>query len=1230
MKHKHKRLWALFMAVLMLMSTMASGLVYASPVEDLPADSQAESTLPEDDAETPEVPEASSEEATEPSNETEVPTSAVTDEPSGETTAQEPSSATGEAEQPESTESLEIENVEGLENPDLSAAPANGDVDYVHIITDEYIEVGFTKNVTITGKEDFTVKIGDKEVDFSYQAYFNNMATLKLAEPLKDAENTSNLSVTVVDAAQTETATYEPFYTIKNQGTKSKIWVYGNDNSDTDATYGTARDAEYVIQYCAEGINKMVGRSDFLTLAASNSNLRVVVVGADQSVYSVPEYRHLYNADDAATRVTIPGTRELPLIVTTAEDVMRVKSANDNTFRMVYDFAKLFWELGVVDGWPDFALSLYDDEDTYNYVAHLEEAYNAAKAANLWPGTKMMESLEEYFAYATMVWYETLPESSNGTWQREAFPVNTRAELSEYDELLYGTLVEIYGEFEFFSGYREQNTSTKDSELAQNFPWYKHSQVDNYGIDGKAYAPLHVVETNLISANQIELVFNREIRDLDALRLDADWSIEWTDKDGNTTTYTKDQITRQFYQWKTLTLQVRGAKWYDGFIGTDVKGFTEAEVAPENRANKPWFDNGYARSSNPTRDGKIAVGPETYAKYKDTDSRLVEADPITVTASPSALEKGAYVSVNEGTLAGSINGSLKVSVGGDDVKDWADNALGAKTYNVVFKPWLGQVMRSPIGGVYVYGDNFVKKSSLEVACNYIDMILSNPTDQLGQRLCDGLVYAGGGLEIMSYKHHAYMMPGKRNTYGAQNHHYLYVEGFGGGVAQTTEFNVLRDYTFTRYDNEFILGHEFGHSIDLTGMPYFTDLSYELLETYRQQVTEKDLWNNGGASYAGSNKEEYFASLSNIWHGTMRESTDGSNNGTWLSINTREELYRYDRGGYDFMKKVYYNPEKGTGLTGTLEDGRDLAHPDYADDEIIKWGCTFPATLLNDDTHTYKWISWSTANQWDVNDDHTPGSGIRYGEHPNAMKGYTINYHPYLKFSSEEPTTIGAMDIVLTSEDKMVEGLTFKVVGKDFEQTYETDKDGKIYVKGLAAGEYTVSEVANEKSARYALPASQTVTVKDGETVSVAFENKLLRGGFKLVLVDGNGKAISGAKFELYTAGGDLLKQFTVGKDGIYTIADLLYGDYYLKEVEAAGYSFNKDKTYSFSVKENGTITEIKVVNQVIGGGTTNKPGTSGTPKTGDTSNLAMWLVLLGVCAAGAGGTYYVKKRTAKK
>ena len=88
---------------------------------------------------------------------------------------------------------------------------------------------------------------------------------------------------------------------------------------------------------------------------------------------------------------------------------------------------------------------------------------------------------------------------------------------------------------------------------------------------------------------------------------------------------------------------------------------------------------------------------------------------------------------------------------------------------------------------------------------------------------------------------------------------------------------------------------------------------------------------------------------------------------------------------------------------------------------------------------------------------------------------------------------GGLLIQKTSEDGVLEGFTFLVEGEDYSQTFTTDGAGKIYIEDLAPGEYTITEQESELTARYEIPAGQTVTVTAEEATTVEFYNALLRG-----------------------------------------------------------------------------------------------------------------------------------------
>ena len=86
---------------------------------------------------------------------------------------------------------------------------------------------------------------------------------------------------------------------------------------------------------------------------------------------------------------------------------------------------------------------------------------------------------------------------------------------------------------------------------------------------------------------------------------------------------------------------------------------------------------------------------------------------------------------------------------------------------------------------------------------------------------------------------------------------------------------------------------------------------------------------------------------------------------------------------------------------------------------------------------------------------------------------------------------GSLKIVKTSSDGKIEGFSFRVTGADgYDQTFNTDKNGEIYIEGLRIGEYTVSEVNDSVSAGYILPADKQATVKVGATTIVEMHNEL--------------------------------------------------------------------------------------------------------------------------------------------
>ncbi len=102
---------------------------------------------------------------------------------------------------------------------------------------------------------------------------------------------------------------------------------------------------------------------------------------------------------------------------------------------------------------------------------------------------------------------------------------------------------------------------------------------------------------------------------------------------------------------------------------------------------------------------------------------------------------------------------------------------------------------------------------------------------------------------------------------------------------------------------------------------------------------------------------------------------------------------------------------------------------------------------------------------------------------------------------------GNADVIKTSEDGVVEGVSFRLFGTsdsgtEIDMTAKTDSSGKATFSNVLIGTYTVEElnVANI----YVAPKSQTVVVNSGQTATLTFNNALKKGNVRIVKTSDDG------------------------------------------------------------------------------------------------------------------------------
>lgn len=147
--------------------------------------------------------------------------------------------------------------------------------------------------------------------------------------------------------------------------------------------------------------------------------------------------------------------------------------------------------------------------------------------------------------------------------------------------------------------------------------------------------------------------------------------------------------------------------------------------------------------------------------------------------------------------------------------------------------------------------------------------------------------------------------------------------------------------------------------------------------------------------------------------------------------------------------------------------------------------------------------------------------------------------------------------------------------------------------------------------------------EDGTTVTVeneagkGFINAPQIGSLKIIKTSSDGK-VEGFSFRV-TGPNGYVGVFTTDKNGEINIDDLRIGEYVVSEVSdgaSSAYVLPADKTASVF---EGAVTKVEMHNEL-----------RDTPKTGDDSNPALWLALLGISAAGAAALGVVGFRKRRK
>ncbi len=229
-----------------------------------------------------------------------------------------------------------------------------------------------------------------------------------------------------------------------------------------------------------------------------------------------------------------------------------------------------------------------------------------------------------------------------------------------------------------------------------------------------------------------------------------------------------------------------------------------------------------------------------------------------------------------------------------------------------------------------------------------------------------------------------------------------------------------------------------------------------------------------------------------------------------------------------------------------------------------------------------------------------------------------------EFTFENEPTVFEFTKTSLTDGKEVEGAKLKIEDENGNvvEEWTSDKEPHI-IRELEVGK-TYKMVETMPADGYVTAESIEFTVEDtGEVQKVEMKDDITK--VEVSKTDSSGKELPGAKLEILNESGDVVESWTSGEKPNY-IEMLPIGEYTLRE-EKAPEGYLKAEDVKFTVKDTGEVQKVVMVDEAEPPADQPSPAPSGsTPKTGDDSQMGLWLALAGLALVGLCGSMIILRK----
>ena len=223
-------------------------------------------------------------------------------------------------------------------------------------------------------------------------------------------------------------------------------------------------------------------------------------------------------------------------------------------------------------------------------------------------------------------------------------------------------------------------------------------------------------------------------------------------------------------------------------------------------------------------------------------------------------------------------------------------------------------------------------------------------------------------------------------------------------------------------------------------------------------------------------------------------------------------------------------------------------------------------------------------------------GSYYLLETSAPEGYLVDDTRHTVSVPQSGTTIsvelsdtqikGYVELTKVGEqDDPLEGAVYGIYTNGDSQVCELNTDEKGYAISplIPFGSYYLKEISAPVMYNLNNEAIPFSITEHGVTISLSAKDTLIRGQVQITKTGEYGERLSGVIYGVFDSEDNLIEEITTDDSGIAISSLLIYGDYYLKELETLPQFNINEESIPFEIRNQSEVIKTSAVNMLIRG-----------------------------------------------